>query len=393
MTLLANTMNVDIRKVPAGVPENITDLQAYELQRYAVQNDTIDEEMMRYVEEGRADTIAYPFQRTRSRTERVLFSHKLYTAKLFLFHRHFHENESRQWSFFQVYDDRLWMLIGLILLAQMFFYVFHNAVEHGLDLRSIGDAFWYSIQIHLGRPVQGQHTTTAVRFNMVSVSFMHVAIVLGLYSSWIVSQRFHKHDELLSGWADVFQRLDKGNMYLALPKDDFFYERLMEAEAHPFTSLHELYQKKPSIIKFCPNQRECLSWANSSNALFPLLDESTLHRAMKFYCKIVPPKHPMLEMNARLIFKKGDEQLMEKFDEAIQKNEFMLKMIHNRYVSRIQEPPELCREKPSVDQPYQGLFTIYTCLMITASLACCIEILVAKRKCTPNAAFRSNSNK
>ncbi|CAD5208980.1 unnamed protein product [Bursaphelenchus okinawaensis] len=322
LNLLANTMNVEIEKSKADVSPNMTSTQAFEILRFAVQNDTIDEEMIRLVENEGVDTIAYAFQRTQLRSKRVLYSHKLYTA------------------------------------------------------------FWYSIQIHLGRPVQPQNHRLAVRFNTVFVSLMHVVTVLGLYSSWIVSQRLQKDDENFNGWNDFFQKLDQGIVYLALPEKSWFYERLLEAEVQPFSTLFQLYREKPNIIKFCKVQRDCLAWSNSSNAVFPLLDESTLRRTLQFYCSIVPPSSPLLELNARMIFKNGNQKLVEYFDDAIDKNAFLLNMIHNRYVSQIQKLPQSCPAVYKfVDQPYQGLLVIYAMLAIISCCIFLIEVTIYKIKC------------
>ncbi|KAI6238012.1 Glutamate receptor 2.1 [Aphelenchoides fujianensis] len=307
--------------------------------------------MMGEVFHNYVDTVAYPFQKTQIRQTIFDFSIPLYYSECQVLHGKRTNQSNTLWTFFSVYDRFSWMIMGAILFLQALFYVgnLFCQEEEKITFRKVVDSVWLAVQIELGQATTFVMRTFAVKFNFLFVSLLQGVIVMGVYSSWILSQKLSldKTGDLnsFSELVDAIQ--SRQRYFVSTTASDWFYESLNKSEAYPYNSLRAAIRNNP--VRFTRTQDEVLEEANSKGGLIALMQDDRLNLLSKTYCNLVTMDTPVSVASAHLLFRRGSP-LIPAVNEAIAKNQMLI---------------------------YFGLCIGWGALMTVATAICLLECLVA----------------
>ncbi|KAI6221535.1 hypothetical protein M3Y95_00972100 [Aphelenchoides besseyi] len=329
-----------------------------------------------------ADTIAYPFQNTTIRSTVFDFSTPLYYSECQILHGKKTNQSNTLWTFFNVYDKYSMAIMLAILFLQALFYVGNQCCQQNeyepLTFRQIIDSIWLAVQIQLGQATTFCMKTLAVKFNFLFVSLLQGVIVMGVYSSWILSQKLSvDRSGDLNSFAELVDAIQSRQRYfVSTTASDWFYESLNVSDTYPYNSLRNAIKINP--IRLTRTQNDVLEEASNGGGLIALMQDDRLNLLSKQKCNLVVMDSPVSLAPAHLIFRKNSP-LIPAVNEAIVKNQMLIMRAFRKYmdVGTRLENGGCAHTRTPVDRPYFGLCIAWVGLMIVASGICFIECIVS----------------
>ncbi|KAI6193848.1 hypothetical protein M3Y96_01062300 [Aphelenchoides besseyi] len=201
-------------------------------------------------------------------------------------------------------------------------------------------AIWTAVQLHLGQALNVTWKSYAVKFNILLVSVFQVIILMGVYSSYSLSQKLTIDGVAnIDGPKELIEALESGERYfVSTTASDWFYEALNRSDAYPYKSLRRAVKRNPIYI--AQTETEALERASSNGGLLVVSQDHPLNIQAKNYCNLVPMDDPIALVSTHLIFKK-DSPLVDAVNQAIQVNRIaILKLVRKymEYQKRIDNP-------------------------------------------------------
>ncbi|CAD5218174.1 unnamed protein product [Bursaphelenchus okinawaensis] len=332
--------------------------------------------IMKYVYDGFVDTIAYPFQRTIIRRQLFEFSDTLYNSELNILRRRVDISEDSLWSFFTVYDRVSYVVMGVIFSLQALFYLVNEFCAGELQkigFRHINNSLWNALKLQLGMPIEVSWRSYGAKFNMVFVSMLQGVILMGVYSSWILTQKYAddvKND--LQTHNDLIRQISTGNRYFADGTGHhWFYEAINHSTMFPYADLRTAMKNTPLVIT--GNSRLALERAASGSALVAVMEDELVNLRAKKYCNLIPMDQPMTVATVHLLFAKNNS-FFPRLNEAIELNRLSIQRVFQKYLDygdRIRD----CNKNGQMQtkKPYYGLTLVWMGLLSTASILFVME--------------------
>ncbi|KAI6184633.1 hypothetical protein M3Y97_00617300 [Aphelenchoides bicaudatus] len=221
--------------------------------------------------------------------------------------------------------------------------------------------------------------TYAVKFNFLFVSMLQGVILMGVYSSWILSQKLATdRTGDLNGIKELIAALEDKSRYLvSTTASDWFFEQINKSETYPHNAIRAALQKNP--IRFRRTMGESLQEANTKGGMIALVEDDRLMFLSKSYCNLVLMDEPISIVSAHLLFRKNSP-MVKAVDEAIVKNEMLIAKAFRKYMdyAERQEHGRCNNQKTTaLAKPYYGLCFIWGGLMLVALGFVIIECLIS----------------
>jgi hypothetical protein len=142
--------------------------------------------------------------------------------------------------------------MGIILMLQSIFYVMNQYFTTNIfTFQRAIDSVWLAVQIQLGQAVALTMKTYAVKFNFLFVSMLQGVILMGVYSSWILSQKLSLDASSdLNGNRELITAVEQGDRYfVSTTASNWFFEAINRSDSYPYPSLREALKRKYAYLK------------------------------------------------------------------------------------------------------------------------------------------------
>ncbi|CAD5211172.1 unnamed protein product [Bursaphelenchus okinawaensis] len=316
---------------------------------------------------GSVDLIAAPFQTTKNRAALFSFSEPLYTLSTTMLMHDSANLNSDIWSFFRTYTNTTWNVILIALFLQISFCVLIRFFEANVICTqriSVLESSWQMLRLQLMQPEKIYFKSLAGRFSIMIFSLVQCAVLLGVFSSWILASiirdaaphtPFESMDKFIKGLA-----ARKYYMVSAEP-DTWFFEEVNQSQVFPFKQLHSALQQNP--LRRATKTRQALeAVVNDGAVVFMQSDSDTYYTSVKF-CNLNRVYQDMPVVTAYLMFRKG-WPLAALFNQTIVENRMHITRILRKYKHLLAESRAICRARslhsPLSIYPYLGLLIICT---------------------------------
>ncbi|KAI6184866.1 hypothetical protein M3Y97_00642400 [Aphelenchoides bicaudatus] len=336
--------------------------------QYMLENDTID-------------VIALGFQKTEVREARFEFSKPLYWARTRLLRRNPDGQMEQMFSFFQTYEQCVWMAFGVMLILQWIFCMFVQKLETRAGWKkqtSVVDSAWQLFRLLLQQPDKFPVQSTLGKLSIYIYSLLQCTILLGLFSSFILASIIKPKAELEDPIHNMIDKIKTGHNYMVTSDaDSWFYEKVNNSKEGIYRQIrHALDINRLRVVE----DREEALWfvANDDAFLHQQVDEWSFYRAMQ-RCDVVALEKYMPPVEANLMFRKN-HPLLPDINVAIERLRIKLTGIswkYYEYAISMNKCPSRKEYRPLQLTPYVGLCAISMIIISVAILTLFLEIVVA----------------
>ncbi|KAI6216737.1 hypothetical protein M3Y95_01259600 [Aphelenchoides besseyi] len=345
---------------------------------------------LQYILSDKVDTIAVPFHYYGSSREVFDFSTPIYNTTAGFFYKKQLHKTNNWFEFFKVYNRTVWLAMGLLLLVIVVFLHVAKCLELRQErtkrptfnqrIRFQCQIIWYALQFLLGHAHFGKFKSGAVNLGLLILSCCYGFVILGLYSSWILSLKL---DPIISTpLKDISQlaQMISAKKYhmIATQKKASDFELLKRANLSALRKITEALEKNP--IKIMENDRAVRRHLVKDHSAVYVEADEKLYLDLQRQCGIEELQEHIFNLPAVLVFRKGNV-LMEPINRVVRKRRDLIMKIMNRYLGldydEINAIP--CRrDKESQILPYFGLMAMWV-VMCGVGTGCLILELVVHR--------------
>ncbi|KAI6238011.1 hypothetical protein M3Y99_00727800 [Aphelenchoides fujianensis] len=333
------------------------------------------------------ETLAYPLQSTELRKKLFNFSFPLYNVETNILHRRHDTRLSSLYSFFTIYDMTSWTFMALILGVQVLFFIAHEYAKDAyelMDFNRVTNGLWNAMQLSLGQPLRLQKRDYALRLNLIVMQFLHFIVLLGVYSSWVLSEKLALNEPVaIEGMSDLVHALEqKERRFVSTTGRDWFYETVNHSNTHPYNRIREAMKKNPLVVT--RSKMKTLELVDRGNGLAVVNeDDESMFMMKRSFCNILPISEPAAVKSAHLIFKNGNPWI-ERVNAAIRNNSVAIVRIYRKYMhykDRL-HPPDCPHRSTRINNhvtlPYYGLCLVWAILIGVSTVVFFLEFFLAR---------------
>jgi hypothetical protein len=207
------------------------------------------------------------------------------------------------WAFFTIYDSISWGVMASILFIQILFYIsfqYFDDYYKEMNFRTVTNAIFEAVQLQLGQTML-MRKSYAQKFNIVVTHFLHYVILLGVYSSWLFSQKI-THNKLtrIEGYPELIRNLEQSRRYFVTTTgQDWFFEKLHHSRGYPYNSMRSTLKYNPIVVT--GSKKKTLDLAANDDGLVVVMDDDESAFMARSYCGLTKMGEPISVHSSRLI--------------------------------------------------------------------------------------------
>ncbi|CAD5232660.1 unnamed protein product [Bursaphelenchus xylophilus] len=333
---------------------------------------------------GTIDTIAYGFMKTAIRLKQYDFSDVLYNSPIYPIHRKSFGDTESTFSFFTIYGRDVVLALGSIIFLQVAFYFTHSMlfdVQRRSPYNAAVDSVWSALALQLGQSTKGNKRSRAVNFNRLMFSFINTPILLGLYSTWIVSNRLSADtDGTITSYQDLINKLSSGQKYLIeyTGTVDWFFEEIESSNVFPFKDIRNTLQRNPTRRVTINQSYQHL---NDGDGVALLPDDTQSFQKVLELCNLEKINTAIESIDRRFLLRQNrPDRLVQDLNAFIRKKVPAIALVYNKYRGQLTKGRAQCgRRRPDTQRPYRGLMYVWLGLCAASTLVFCFEVLLSLR--------------
>ncbi|KAI6216392.1 hypothetical protein M3Y95_01278900 [Aphelenchoides besseyi] len=328
---------------------------------------------LQYVTNGSADTVAIALQPTIERLSNFSFTSPLYRVQTRFLLASNKDIYGGIWSFFSTYDSRTWLTMLIALTMQICLCVMVRQVEiHIKDARpiSILESAWQMVRLQLLQPEKVYFKSKAGKLAIISFSLIQCAVLLGVFSSWILSNLLKPNTALpVNSVERLIDRITTKEYHLITRnKGTWFYDEVNRSQAFPFPSLRSAIEFNP--VRLSHSVEESLRRVSNGRSIVFVQDDSETYMKAAGRCDLVSLQTDMPITTAHLVLKQNSP-LLKDMNQAIQNNVMKIMRICRKYMETWREMKHPTCEKPHQPlgiQPFIGVCAVSLFFMVIATV-------------------------
>ncbi|CAD5224055.1 unnamed protein product [Bursaphelenchus okinawaensis] len=341
-------------------------------------------EIYEMLRNGTIDTLAYGLMRTNARLVDYDFSDVLYNSPIYAVHRKSYGDSETTFAFFTIYGfDVVMALLGIIFLQIVFYWLHSVLIECYKDVtyNTVVDSVWSAFSLQLGQALKTKRITRAVNFNRLMFSFINTPILMGLYSTWIVSNRLTAtEDGAISTYDDLIDALASNRKYLIqyTGSADWFFEELETSHVYPFYFIRKTLYNNP-IHRVSID--EGFNHLNNGDGVALLPDDSQVFQKVVGLCNLQKLNGAIEGIDRRFMVRKNRaDRLLIDMNNFIAHHVPSLALIYNKYKSQLIKRRGKCDQKlPNTERPYRGLMYVWLALCVISTCVFVVEMILKLR--------------
>ncbi|CAD5215479.1 unnamed protein product [Bursaphelenchus xylophilus] len=329
---------------------------------------------------GTIDIIASPFQPTEGRKRWFTFSHPMYQTDTSIIIGKNLGLSSSMWSFFRTYSSNTWLAILVALVVQIMVCTCIRYFEASFTKQkpiTVVESGWQMLRLQLMQPEKIYFKSIAGRLSILLFSLVQCAVLLGVFSTWILSSIITESIENpIDRLGLILRQIRDGKKTMIASRyETWFYEKIYNSDENLFKEFRWALEKNP--LQKVETIDETLAHISSGNYIsFAQDDEDTKYTTLK-YCNILEITTGMPTVSSHLLFRK-DFELIDQFNQAIFENQAHILRIVKKYKNLSKKKTQrFC--SPSVGPaplriiPYSGLLIVCFIIIIVALVILIVE--------------------
>ncbi|KAI6179936.1 hypothetical protein M3Y98_00665000 [Aphelenchoides besseyi] len=248
--------------------------------------ETTKTEMLNLIQMDVIDTCATSFVDLPFRTG-LEFSNTLFYTQTFLLHGRKKRTFNSIWLYFKIYDKWIWFGIVVVTMVQSLFYFLQSAMlEHKRTVYFHWfEATWKAIQLLFFKIGYETSTRHSVQLNTFLFSFLQSVVIMGVYSSLILSDHLRADPRVsLHTFDELIRDLEDGRRYFATDGDmGWFYAVINNSHHWPYVQIRSTFRSNP--IRWTQSQDEALELAVNDRGIVVINDRQTI--SLRYQCSLI----------------------------------------------------------------------------------------------------------
>ncbi|CAD5211180.1 unnamed protein product [Bursaphelenchus okinawaensis] len=351
---LASHMNITLEPVIEDV-----DLKQSLLRKALIDKEGKPNGELQYLYNGTVDLIASPFQITNHRLKWFDFSREMYHTDTSMIVSKDLTLSNNVWSFFGTYSSSTWLAILTALILQII-------------------SSWQMLRLQLMQPEKIYFKSLAGRVSILLFSLVQCAVLLGVFSTWILSSIITETIETPIEKIEVLiKRVRDGQLtMIAARPETWFYEKISQSDEYIYKEIRLALERNP--LRYINTTDTTMRKVSTGNFVSFVQDDEDTKFATLTYCNIMEITVEMPTVTGHLLFRKN-HPLLPLFNQAITENQAHILRIINKYKNLSRKlKNQYCTRSlaptPLRILPYCGLFIV--CSVVIA-VSCVILLMEA----------------
>ncbi|KAI6231324.1 hypothetical protein M3Y95_00369700 [Aphelenchoides besseyi] len=372
--MIAASLNVSIEVI---TERNLVDYtQGLNLTRKR-KEETTKTEVLNLIQMGVIDTCATSFVELPFRTG-LDFSNKLFDTQTFLLHSRKKRTFNSIWLYFQIYDSWIWFGIAIVTMVQsLFYFVQLTMIEHKKTVYFHWfEATWKAIQLLFFKIGYETSTRRSAQLNTFLFSFLQSVVIMGVYSSLILSDHLRPDPRAgMQTFDELIRDLEDGRRYFATDGNmGWFYAVVNNSNYWPYAQIRSTLRFNP--IRWTQKQEEALELAVNDHGIVVVNDRQVISR--RYQCSLVSlATERFLHQPVSLPLKLNSVWLAP-INRWIEENAIHIVRLHKKYVNQTYEEDneKFCRfvaQSGMKAKPIYGLCFVLFIVETTALVIFLVE--------------------